>query len=149
MATQSKFEDLVNQKIEAEKARIRQEVVSDFLQTVPDYSITLEQFLADMKKGSMLPAVMSVSMADLASAIKRATRASGPRFDKETRERLAAEVIPQFLVKNPGSKLKDIAAVTGFEARKIKRLLADMVADGRLVQEGEKASATYSLPPSE
>ena len=148
MAKQTKFETMISERIEQEKARIAREVIADYLQTVPSFDVPLNQFLADMEKAGM-GAVMTMPVSDLATAIKRATRASGPRFDKATRDKLAATAIPEFLAKHPASKLKDIAAACGFEPRKVKKLVDEMVAAGTLVKTGDKASATYSLPSGE
>jgi len=145
MAKPTKFDQMISDRIEAEKSRIAKEVIADYLQTVPSFDVPLKQFLSDMESAGM-GAVLTMSVSDLASAIKKATRASGPRFDKATRERLAATTIPELLKSNGPSTLKTISENVGFEARKVKKLTDEMVADGRLAQDGTGASATYSLP---
>jgi len=146
MAKQTKFETMISERIEAEKARIAREVIADFLQTVPSFDVPLNQFLGEMENAGM-GAIMSMPVADLARAVSKASRSQpGARFDKETRDKLAAITVPDFIKSKGPATLRAISTAAGFEARKIKRLLADMVQDGRLVQDGTGASATYSLP---
>jgi len=144
--TENKFEQMIAQRIEQEKDRIRQEVATEYLGTIEDYSLSLDEFIASLKKANVYDGIKTMPVSDLARAVTKATRANAPRFDAATREKLAADTIPTFLREHPGSKLKAIADACGFDTGKVRTLVAEMVATGKVTKSGDKISATYSLP---
>jgi hypothetical protein len=143
------FDKFVEDKLAIEKERLLAEAAEEFLSTGVDYSVSLEQFMEDMKNSGIWDHVKGHSMIEIANiinppSVSRVGNGKGKRLTKVEVEKLL-EDIPAFLTNNPWSKKKAVAQALGYQPKKLGSPLRQLLDSKSIKKQGEKGATVYAV----
>jgi len=148
MASISKFDDMVAKRIEEEKSRICHEVATEYLQTYPDYSVSLEEFVGDLQANGVWDQAKKIPMSELITVVKKSIKGistgTNSRMTKARKEELMGQ-IPAFLTDRPWSGLREIAAAMSIPAPRLRGLLKKLITEKKITQHGERAAKVFAV----
>jgi len=155
------FAALVKEEMAAVQESVIRDVAGRYLQSLPSFDISLEQFVTKLQKAGAWDYIRKLSLSELAATIKPVLGGTKPkrgrpkktttkpqkRSGRLTKAEKAAtlEKIPAFLKANPWSKAKDIAAGINFPPKKLPGLLRELLAAKTIQKQGQKAGTTYAV----
>lgn len=141
----SNFEKFIEARLQEQKQSIIEEARHEYLANLPDYTITLEQFIKEMQADGLWDSVSQMSLADLANHVNPpAARTAGKRMTKAEKERIL-ERIPEFLENNPWSKKREIGRGVGADPKKLNGPLRELLDSKKIKKQGEKGGTVYAV----
>lgn len=141
----SNFEKFIESRLEEEKKTIIEEAKTDYIANLPDYDISLKQFIEEMKSDGLWDHVGEMSLVDLANVVNPSRPAGkGKRMTKAEKAKIM-ERIPEFLDRNSWSKKSDIARAIGVDGKKLNGPLHELIEARKIKKVGEKGGTRYTV----